>query len=92
MWSLTFFGNPFINVQYFLAPNYSRQNSFNRGIEVQKMPPPQAAPLAHTSSSSQLGMLPPPYEMSMMNNAWKNNMPNSNNMNPSMMAQTICEQ
>uniref|UniRef100_A0AC35G770 LIM interaction domain-containing protein n=1 Tax=Panagrolaimus sp. PS1159 TaxID=55785 RepID=A0AC35G770_9BILA len=74
------------------TPNYSRQNSFNRGIEVQKMPPPQAAPLAHTSSSSQLGMLPPPYEMSMMNNAWKNNMPNSNNMNPSMMAQTICEQ
>jgi hypothetical protein len=54
------------------------------------MPPPLAAPLVHSSSSSQLTMLPPSYDMSMMNNGWKS-MPNSNNMNP-MMAQTICDQ
>uniref|UniRef100_A0AC34Q5D9 LIM interaction domain-containing protein n=1 Tax=Panagrolaimus sp. JU765 TaxID=591449 RepID=A0AC34Q5D9_9BILA len=66
------------------TPMYSRQNSFNRGVEVKMQP--QSVPISRASSQSHLAMLqpPPPYDNSQWNVM--------NQSNTTLIAQPICDQ
>ncbi|KAE9551671.1 hypothetical protein FO519_005111 [Halicephalobus sp. NKZ332] len=68
------------------TPIYSRQNSFNRGVEPQKIQQPQSVPMARAVSQSQLTMLQPP----ISNPQW--NGMSQGNVNATLIAQPICDQ